>query len=281
LSDVARTLGYTTKKGFISRREALPRIAARHRTVWQKPLVEENLEHKNLRLFSLVERDPRESLKSHEPVSVHQSPLAWHSNDGYLSKSFRSFAQPSAKSCGEETCPPRRIAPNTGKGPWRRSAPTLAELSRRWPVRLIHLAMHEPDLCNQLLVRYRKYIEERRCALRKAAESALEETPVPSLRSVCERLGITVWCYEPVLPDVRRRITEQHRRCSLAETAGHRKCCSKPCVRSPQKSTAGDFIPQRPESLIVFPGDFRCEWMTLNAAVRQAQSALGISISNQ
>ena len=34
------------------------------------------------------------------------------------------------------------------------------------------------------------------------------------------------------------------------------KCCSKSCVRSPQKSTAKESILQQPESLDAFPRDF-------------------------
>ena len=55
------------------------------------------------------------------------------------------------------------------------------------------LRMHEPDLCNQLLARGRKCIDERRLDLGESAEAALKKTPVPSLRTVCKRMGITAW----------------------------------------------------------------------------------------
>jgi hypothetical protein len=160
--------------------------------------------------------------------------------------------------------------------------PTLAELSRRLNCTTSStLRMHEPDLCDRLVVRYRKYIEERRCALRRAAESALEETPVPPLRSVCERLGITRWFVNQYFPDVRRRITEQHRRCSLAETARRREMLFEAVRQIATEIHSQGIYPSAARIAGRVPRGLRCEWMTLNSAVRCAQKALGISISDQ
>ena len=135
--------------------------------------------------------------------------------------------------------------------------PTLADLSRRLGCTTSTiLRMHESDLCNQLLARRRSSIDERRFDLRKSAEATLRETPVPSLRNVCKRLGITVWFMNQYFPDVRRRISEQHRRCSLAETARRRELLSTLRAFSPEKSIAGRCIPQQPELLSAFQRDF-------------------------
>jgi hypothetical protein len=124
-------------------------------------------------------------------------------------------------------------------------------------------------------------MEERRSELRTAAESALHETPVPSVRSVCERLGITYWFMNRYFPDVRRRIAEQHRRCSLAETARRREVLFE-VVRDIAAEIHGrGLYPSAVRIADRIPLGLRCEWVTQNAAVRQAQKGLGISITSR
>jgi AraC-like DNA-binding protein len=203
LSDVARTLGYTTtERLYQADRKLCHRIAARHRQSgkshwWRKPGAT------RICAVPWSKEILEESLKSHEPVSVHHiAARLGYSNDGYLQQKFPELCAAIGKKVAERRHARldelrRTLEKALGEDP----APTLAELSRRLACTTSStLRMHEPDLCNQLLVRYRKYIEERRCALRKAAESALEETPVPTLRSVCERLRDYGVVYEPVLP---------------------------------------------------------------------------------
>ncbi len=284
LSDVARRLGYTTtERLYQADRELSHRIAARYRQSgrshwWRKPGATRICDVP--RLTEILEQ----SLKSHEPVSVHHiAALLGYSNDGYLLQKFPKLCAAISKKVAEKRHARldemrRTLKKALGEHP----APTLAELSRRLGCTTSStLRMHEPDLCNQLLVRYRKYIEERRYALRKAAESALEETPVPPLRSVCERLGITAWFMNQYFPDVRRRITEQHRRCSLAETARRREMLFEAVRQIAAEVHSRGLYPSAARIADRIPRGLRCEWMTLNAAVRQAQKALGISISNQ
>ena len=83
-------------------------------------------------------------------------------------------------------------------------APTLTDLSRRLgysssdsPMRVMN-----PDLCDQLAARHRSYVMKRRTDLEKEAMAALGETPAPSLRDVCKRLGITVWFMNMYFPAV-------------------------------------------------------------------------------
>jgi AraC-like DNA-binding protein len=284
LSDVARSLGYTTtERLYQADRKLCHRIAARYRQSgkshwWRKPGATRICDVP--RLNEILE----ESLKSHEPISVHHiAARLGYSNDGYLQQKFPDLCAAISKKVAERKQTRleemRRTLKNAlGENP----APTLAELSRRLDCTTSStLRMHEPDLCDRLLVRYRTCIEERRSELKRAAESILDETPVPSLRSVCKRLGITAWFMNQYFPDVRRRITEQHRRCSLAETARRREMLFEAVRQIATEIHSQGIYPSAARIAGRIPRGLRCEWMTLNTAVRRAQKALGNSISNQ
>jgi AraC-like DNA-binding protein len=284
LSDVARRLGYTTtERLYQADRKLCHRIAARYRQSgkshwWRKPGATRICDVP--RLQEILE----ESLGTDEPVSVHHiAARLGYSNDGYLQQKFPDLCAAISKKVAERKQTHleelhRTLKNALGENP----APTLAELSRRLDCTTSStLRIHEPDLCDRLVVRYRKYIEERRCALRRAAESALEETPVPSLRSVCERLGITRWFMNQYFPDVRRRITEQHRRFRLAETARRREMLFEAVRQIATEIHSQGIYPSAARIAGRIPRGLRCEWMTLNTAVCRAQKALGISISNQ
>src|SRR5664280_3264187 len=83
-------------------------------------------------------------------------------------------------------------------------APTLVELSRRlgYSTSTV-LRAHEPDLCDLLARRRRNHVKKYRSDLKKAAKAALNETPVPSARDLCKRLGVTVWFMGKYFPSVR------------------------------------------------------------------------------
>ena len=260
LSDVARRLGYTTtERLYQADRELSHRIAARYRQSgrshwWRKPGATRICDV--LRLKEILE----ESLKSREPTSVHHiAARLGYSNDAYIQQKFPELSA----AISRKIAAGRRIRLEAMRRMLQEAlneypVPTLADLSRRLGCTTSTiLRMHESDLCNQLLARRRSFIDERRFDLKKSAEAALRETPVPSLRSVCKRLGITVWFMNQYFPDVRRRISEQHRRCSLAETARRRELLSTLRAFSPEKSISGSCIPQQPELLSAFQRDFR------------------------
>src|SRR5437763_13323631 len=62
-----------------------------------------------------------------------------------------------------------------------------------------------------------------RADLERRAAAALSESPAPSLRDVCKRLGITVFFMNKYFPAVRQAIAEQHRRCASSTTAQRRE----------------------------------------------------------
>ena len=284
LSDVARRLGYTTtERLYQADRKLCHRISARYRQSgkshwWRKPGATRICDVP--RLQEILE----ESLETDEPVSVHHiAARLGYSNDGYLQNKFPELCAAISRKVAEKRHARldeirRTLEKALGENP----APTLAELSRRLGCTTSStLRMHEPDLCDRLLVRYRTCIEEHRSELKRAAESILDETPVPSLRSVCKRLGITAWFMNQYFPDVRRRITEQHKRCSLAQTARRREMLFEAVRQIATEIHSHGIYPSATSIAERIPRGLRCEWTTLNSAVRCAQKALGISISNQ
>ncbi len=282
LSEVARTLGYTTtERLYQADRNLCHKIVARHRLSgrshwWRKPGATRICE--SIRLKEILE----ESLQAKVPVSVHHIAIRLgYSNDGHIQQKFPRLCT----AIGRKIAKIRQarlgiIRQTLQQALEEHPAPTLAELSRRLGCTTSStLRMHEPDLCNQILARYRMCIEERRSELRRAAESALNETPVPSLCSVCKRLGITAWFINQYFPDVGRRISEQHRHCSLAETARCRQQLFEVVRDIAAEIHSRGLYPSAARIADGIPQGLRCEWMTFNGAVRHAQKALGILIS--
>ena len=226
LSEVARALGYTTtERLYQADRNLCHKIASRYRQPgrshwWRRPGATRICEVP--RLKEILEK----SLKSKEPASVHHiAARLGYSNDGYIQQKFPDLCAAISRKIAKRKQVRLDVMRRTLERALKEDpAPTLTELSRRLGCSTSStLRMHEPQLCDQILARYRTCIEERRSELRKAAELALGETPVPSVRSVCAQLGVTAWFMNKYFPDVRRRISEQHRRCSLAETASRRE----------------------------------------------------------
>jgi len=284
LSEVARTLGYTTtERLYQADRKLSHKIASRYRQSgrshwWRRPGATRICEVP--RLKEILE----ESLKSKKPASVHYiAARLGYSNDGYIQQKCPDLCA----AIGRKIAKRRQVYLDGMRQTLERAlgedpAPTLTELSRRLGCTTSStLRMHEPRLCDQILARYRTCIEERRSELRKAAELALGEAPVPSVRSVCAQLGITVWFMNKYFPDVRRRIAEQHRRCSLAETARRRKLLFDVVRDIAVEIHCHGLYPSAARIAERIPQGLRCEWMTLNAAVRQARTALGIPMSGQ
>ena len=282
LSERCAHLGYkTTERLYQADRKVCHRIAARYRKSgrshwWRKPGATRICEGPKLK--QILE----EAAKSNEPVSVHQiAARLGYSNDGYIGQKYpelcaaigRKIAERKQASLGEMR---RTLERSLEENP----APTLAELSQRLGCSTsTTLRTHEPELCDRILARYRTCIEERRCALRTAAELSLNEAPAPSLRSVCERLGISAWFMNNYFPDVQRRIVERHRRWKTAETVRRRERLVDIVHGIAKEVQSQGLYPSATRIADRIPQGYRCEWMTLNAAVRQAQRALGISIT--
>jgi transcriptional regulator with XRE-family HTH domain len=279
LSDVARSLGYrTTERLYLADRRLCHAIAARYRKSgrshwWRKPGATRICE--GPRMKQILE----ESLKSKDPVSVHHiAARLGYSNDGYIQKKFPELCAAIGRKIAErKQASLEAMHQSLEKALEEYPAPTLIELARRLGCTTSStLRSYHPELCDRILARYRTQLEERRRSLRKAAEFSLDETPAPTVHTVCERLGITAWFMNQYFPDVGHRIAERHLRWKAADTARRRSQLGEVVQEIAKEVYTQGLYPSVPRIADRVPPGYRCEWTTFNAAVRQAQIALGI-----
>jgi transcriptional regulator with XRE-family HTH domain len=284
LLDVARGLGYrTTERLYLADRRLCHAIAARYRKSgrshwWRKPGATRICEGPRLR------QTLEESLKSKKTVSVHHiAARLGYSNDGYIQQKFPELCA----AIGRKIAKRKQASLETMHQALEKAiaedpAPTLIELARRLGCTTsTTLRSHHQELCDRILARYRTQLEERRSSLRKAAELSFDETPAPTVRTVCERLGITAWFMNQYFPDVGHRIAERHLRWKAADTARRRGQLNEIVLEMAKEVYSQGLYPSVPRIAERVPLGYRCEWTTFNAAVRQAQKALGISISER
>lgn len=279
LSDVARSLGYrTTERLYLADRKLCHAIAARYRKSgrshwWRKPGATRICEGPRLK------QTLEESLKSKDPVSVHHiAARLGYSNDGYIQQKFPELCAAIGRKIAERKQASLEAMRQTlEEGLKEDPAPTLVELARHLgSTTSTTLRSHHPDLCDRILARYRTQLEERRSSLRKAAELSLDETPAPTLRAVCERLGITAWFMNQYFSDVGHRIAERHLRWKAADTVRRRGQLIEIVLEIAKEVYSQGLYPSVPRIAERVPLGYRCEWTTFNAAVRQAQKAVGI-----
>lgn len=226
LSEVARSLGYTnTERLYQADRKLCHEIAARYRQSgrshwWKKPGATRICDA--LQLKEILER----SLKSNEPTSVHRiAANLGYSNDGYVHQKYpeicRAIGAKIALSKRAECPAIRRALENAIE---EHPAPTLEDVSRRLRYSSSSvLRAHAPELCDQLGARHRADVVARRTDLERMVMAALAETPVPSVRDLCKRLGITKWFMNKYFPAAHHAVAEQHRLCVSAETRRRRE----------------------------------------------------------
>jgi AraC-like DNA-binding protein len=284
LSDVARSLGYsTTERLYLADRKLCHAIAARYRKSgrshwWRKPGATRICEGPRLK------QTLEESLESKDPVSVHHiAARLGYSNDGYIQQKFPELCAAIGRKIAErKQASLEAMHQALEKAIEEDPAPTLIELARRLGCTTsTTLRSYHPELCDRILARYRTQLEERRSSLRKAAELSFDETPAPTVRTVCERLGITAWFMNQYFPDVGHRIARQHLRWKAADIARRRGQLVEIVLEIAKELHSEGLYPSVPRITDRVPPGYRCEWATLNAAVRQAQIVLGISIGNR
>ncbi len=226
LSEIAQSLGYKgTERLYQANRKLCHKIAARHRESgrshwWKRPGATRICE--TARLREILEQ----SLESLEPTSVHHIAASLgYSNDGYIQRKFPGLCSAISEKLGRaKQAHPEKVRRVLEDALLEQPAPTLACLSRRlgYSTSTV-LRTHQPDLCDQLVRRRRSQVSKCRADLRRKAKAALRENPVPSVRALCDRLGITREFMDIHFPDLRRAIAEQHRRCVSAETTRRRE----------------------------------------------------------
>ena len=280
LSEVARGMGYTTTdRLYQADRELCHQIAARYRQSgrshwWRKPGAIRICEA--ARLKEILER----SLESNRPTSVHQIAASLgYSNDGYVRQKYPELS----RAISEKLALAKQTWPDHVRGLLENAldehpAPTLTVLSRRLGyANSSVLRAHEPDLCDRLMARHRTHVLERRAALQRTAMAALGETPVPSVRGLCKRLGITIWFMDQYFPAVRRLVAEGHRRCVSAETRQRheRLCRDVHCIAAELRNQ--NWYPSATRVMERLPKGSCREWKALTLAIQEAHKALGIS----
>ena len=284
LSDVAHSLGYsTTERLYLANRKLCHAIAARYRKSgrshwWRKPGATRICEGPRLK------QTLEESLKFKDPVSVHHiAARLGYSNDGYIQQKFPELCAAIGRKIAErKQASLEAMHQALEKAIEEDPAPTLIELARRLGCTTsTTLRSYHPELCDRILARYRTQLVERRSSLRKAAELSFDETPAPTVGTVCERLEITAWFMNQYFPDVGHRIAKRHLRWRAANTARRRDQLAEIVLEVAKEVHHEGLYPSAARIADRVPAGYRCEWTALNVAVRQAQKALRISITGE
>ena len=280
LADVARRMGYAdTERLYQADRDLCHKIAARYRRSgqshwWKRPGAARICE--TLRIRELLEQ----SLKSAEPLSVHRIAAdLGYSNDAYIRLKFPELCGAISKRISQARQTRLESMRQALEGALNESpAPTLVELSRRlgYSTSTV-LRAHEPDLCDLLARRHRNNVRKYRSDLKRAAKAALNETPIPSVRDLCTRLGVTVWFMGKYFPSVRHMIAEKRRRVFSENTKLRReKLFQDTCTIAAELQRRGEY-PSVNRIREKLPEGSCTEWKTLSLATHAARQALGIS----
>lgn len=276
--DIARRLGYTTTDSlYKADRTLCYKITARYRQLggrhrWKKLGVPRA---SAFRAKELLER----SLNSTESISVHQIAASLgRPNDKYIQRDFPELCTAITKKIAEAKQDRlERMRWVLRNALAEQPTPTLTDLSRRlgYPHTAV-LRRHESTLCDQLLSRYKDSVAKYVADLEKEAIVALGEIPVPSLRAICRRLGITVPFMNKHFPGVARMIVEQHRRHVSAEAVNRHELLLRGIPHIAAELHSRGLYPSVERILERLPEKSRRDWKTITFAVREAHKALGI-----
>jgi hypothetical protein len=118
---------------------------------------------------------------------------------------------------------------------------------------------------------------ERRADLERIAMAALGETPVPSVRDLCKRLGITGWFMNKYFPVVQSLVAERHRQCVSAETRRRHERLYRDVHGIAAELRGQNLYPSANRIVEHLPEGSCREWKALALAIRKAHKALGIS----
>jgi hypothetical protein len=280
LSEVARRLGYkSTERLYQADRALCHKISARHRQSghshwWKKPGAARICEVG--RLKEILEK----SHKSINPTSVHQIAAdLGYANEGYIRQKFPALCAAISKRVSRmKRIRSLRIRKTLEGALNEFPAPTLVDLSRRlgYSTSAV-LRAHEPGLCDLLAIRHRDNVGKYRSDLKRAAKAALNETPIPSVRDLCKRLGVTVWFMGKYFPTVRQRIAEKRRRVASESTSRRRDKLFQDTYNIAAELQRQGEYPSINRIREKLPEGSCTEWKTLSLAAHAARRALGIS----
>ncbi|MFZ0301205.1 MAG: TniQ family protein [Terracidiphilus sp.] len=279
LSEVARRLGYkSTERLYQADRVLCHKIAARHRQSghshwWKKPGAARICEV--ARLKEILEQ----SLKSINPTSVHQIAAdLGYANEGYIRQKFPELCAAISKRASQmKQIRSLRIRQTLEGALNEFPAPTLVDLSRRlgYSTSAV-LRAHEPGLCDLLARRHRDNVRKYRSDLKRAAKATLNETPIPSVRDLCKRLGVTVWFMGKYFPSVRHMIAEKRRRVATESTKRRREKLLQDTYNIAAELQRRGEYPSINRIREELPEGSCTEWKTLSLATHAARQALRV-----
>jgi hypothetical protein len=213
VTETARRLGYTTTYSlYEADRTLCYQITTRYRqsggrSWWKKPDAPRTCDS---RMREMLEQ----SLKSNDPTPIHQIAASLgHPDSAYIKRQLPKLcAAIDSKISRAKKHHFQRMGPVLKSAMHENPVPTLAEVSRRfgYPYSAI-LQRHEPVLCKQLVERRCVYIAKHRADLENQARAALAQTSTPSVRGICNRMGITVSFMNKSFPILVRTIIERRR----------------------------------------------------------------------
>lgn len=149
--------------------------------------------------------------------------------------------------------------------------PSLRKISKRLGFSATHLRRRAPLLCQELLLRQQTYSGQCHADLLNKLKATLIETPPPTLIDLYKRFGTSGWIVWTNHPDLRRAITERHRRYRKQEVQA-----SRDAVRKEIRQVVGNLYEQgicpsvrRVQSLL--NNGFIREWKAMREAVFDAR----------
>jgi hypothetical protein len=132
-------------------------------------------------------------------------------------------------------------------------------------------------LPNWAAKRYRTNVKTFRSDLERAARAALNEKPIPSVRDLCKRMGVTVWFMNKYFPSVRYMIAEKRRCLALVNTKHRREVLFQHAYTIAAELQRRGEYPSVNRIRQALPEGSCSEWKTLSLATRAARQALDIS----
>jgi hypothetical protein len=116
-----------------------------------------------------------------------------------------------------------------------------------------------------------------RSDLKRAAKATLNETPIPSVRDLSRRLGVTVWFMGKYFPAVRHMIAEKRRRVASESTGRRRDKLFQDTYNIAAELQRRGEYPSINRIREKLPEGSCTEWKTLSLAAHAARQALRIS----
>jgi hypothetical protein len=278
ISEVARELGYTgSDRLYQADRGLAHQLAEAHRKSgkshwWKKPGARRICEVDQIR--TVLEQ----TLALDEPRSLdHIAVDLGYSNDGYIEQKFPDLCRAVRKKRAKARLKRERTLSRVLKDALVEvPPPNLTDLRRRLGYSSSSvLRSHEPELCDRIMERHKRFQQQRIAELKTKAAAALSENPVPSLSEVIRRLQLSIWFIRKHFPELAKQIAERHRITAKADTQRQHRKAYEVVMRLAFEMSKEGIYPSIEEVYARLPKGVCREWRLLSEAVCSAQKTLG------